>query len=222
MDVTLPPARFGAIDYGYAVTCHKAQGVGVDRVQVLPHRCMHRNAVYVALSRHKESPTLYGRAGHTERLGDFIRFGQVAGHLDMVSEDNRLAESSDGGLVPGADAYVDPGAGGLNTGTDSLGLSGRADWQAMGSHLTRTGFAGDAGLMAVAERHVGLHAGRCRKGDPVLNPDVEDHRGYIRFPRCVADDLVGRHSVFRAEDVAGQLAGSCRNPRPSCGSTGLQ
>ncbi|WP_419738644.1 AAA family ATPase [Ruegeria sp.] len=214
--VTLDLDAFRGLDYGYAATVHKAQGMGADHVHVLPHRWMHRHAIYVALSRHKESLTIYGRAGHAERLSDLIAMGQAAGHLDMVPEDSRLAERPAGGLVPGAASPVDPYQAhpdtAPNAGTDGLGLSGRADWQAMGSPLTRTGFAGDADLMAVAERHVGLLAARYRKGDPVLTPDHEDRRGYARFPRRVVDDLVARQSVLRAEDVASHLTRFVQEP----------
>ena len=218
--VTLDPEAFRGLDYGYAATGHKAQGLGVDRVHVLPHRLMNRHAVYVALSRHKEEVTVYGRAGHAESLVDLIAMGQTAGHLDMGADEiQALAGTPAAGMVPGAapNAGTVPGAGTVpNAGTDIVGLGIRADWQAQGGDLTRAGslvgFAGDAELMAVAERRVGLLAAKYRRGDPVLNPEVEDRRNYARFPRRVVDDLVARNSVLRARDVEGQLARIVQEP----------
>ena len=196
--VTLDMETFRGIDYGYAATVHKSQGLGADRVHVLPHRHMNRHAVYVAMSRHKALVNVYGRAGHAENITDIIRMGQAAGHLDMGTEEvSGNAETPAAGLVPGADI---------------VGLGSRADWQAQGADLARTGFVGDAELMAIAERRVGLLTTAYRKGDPVLNPDVEDRRNYARFPRRVVDDLAARNSVFRAEDVEAQLARFVKDP----------
>lgn len=47
------------LDYGYAATVHKAQGVTVDRAYILATPHFDRHATYVALSRHRESATLF-------------------------------------------------------------------------------------------------------------------------------------------------------------------
>jgi hypothetical protein len=53
---------YAAVDHGYAATIHKAQGMTVDRVQVLATPGLDRHASYVALSRHREAVELhYGR-----------------------------------------------------------------------------------------------------------------------------------------------------------------
>ena len=53
---------YAAVDHGYAATIHKAQGVTVDRVDVLATPGMDRHAAYVALSRHRDGVQLhYGR-----------------------------------------------------------------------------------------------------------------------------------------------------------------
>ncbi len=53
---------YAHIDHGYAATIHKAQGMTVDRVQVLATPGMDRHGAYVAMSRHRESVGLhYGR-----------------------------------------------------------------------------------------------------------------------------------------------------------------
>ncbi len=61
--IVVEQARYAHIDHGYAVTIHKAQGATVDRSFVLPAG-LDRNLAYVALSRHRESVSLYaGRDG---------------------------------------------------------------------------------------------------------------------------------------------------------------
>ena len=53
---------YAHIDHGYAATIHKAQGMTVDRVQVLATPGMDRHGAYVAMSRHRDSVGLhYGR-----------------------------------------------------------------------------------------------------------------------------------------------------------------
>ena len=53
---------YAHFDHGYAATIHKAQGMTVDRVQVLATPGLDRHGAYVAMSRHRESVDLhYGR-----------------------------------------------------------------------------------------------------------------------------------------------------------------
>lgn len=70
MAVTLDDGRrvafdlkdYAHIDHGYAATIHKAQGMTVDRVQVLATPGMDRHGAYVAMSRHRDNVDLrYGR-----------------------------------------------------------------------------------------------------------------------------------------------------------------
>ncbi|RUV04210.1 MULTISPECIES: Ti-type conjugative transfer relaxase TraA [unclassified Mesorhizobium] len=53
---------YANIDYGYAATIHKSQGATVDRVHVLASRTMDAHMAYVAMSRHRETATLYAGA----------------------------------------------------------------------------------------------------------------------------------------------------------------
>jgi hypothetical protein len=53
------PREYESIAHGYAVTIHKAQGATVERVYALADPMMNRNAVYVALTRHREGVRLY-------------------------------------------------------------------------------------------------------------------------------------------------------------------
>lgn len=50
---------YAHVDHGYAATIHKAQGMTVDRVQVLATPGLDRHAAYVALSRHRASIDLH-------------------------------------------------------------------------------------------------------------------------------------------------------------------
>jgi Ti-type conjugative transfer relaxase TraA len=47
------------IEHGYAATIHKAQGITVDRSQVLASKYFDKHTTYVAMSRHKEGADLY-------------------------------------------------------------------------------------------------------------------------------------------------------------------
>jgi Ti-type conjugative transfer relaxase TraA len=60
-------ATYNAVDHGYAVTVHKAQGVTVDRAFVLATGGMDRHLTYVGMTRHRDAATLY--AGR-EEFGD--------------------------------------------------------------------------------------------------------------------------------------------------------
>src|SRR4051812_1641765 len=50
---------YAHVDYGYAATIHKAQGVTVDRAYVLASSFMDRHAAYVGLTRHREGVELH-------------------------------------------------------------------------------------------------------------------------------------------------------------------
>ena len=57
--VTIDLDKYNHIDYGYAATIHKAQGVTVDRSYLLASKHMDRHATYVGMSRHRESADLF-------------------------------------------------------------------------------------------------------------------------------------------------------------------
>ena len=85
--VTLDLATFRDLDYGYAATIHKSQGVTVDHTLVLGHGRMNRHAVYVALTRHRDSVTVFGRADHLSCPADLITLAHAPGHLSIDIED---------------------------------------------------------------------------------------------------------------------------------------
>ena len=61
--VTFDATTYAHIDHGYATTIHKSQGVTVDQTLVLAAPTMDRHLAYVALSRHRETVTIYAPAG---------------------------------------------------------------------------------------------------------------------------------------------------------------
>ena len=53
------PKEYTAIDHGYAMTVHKAQGATVDKSFVYATRSMDRHLSYVAMTRHRESAQMF-------------------------------------------------------------------------------------------------------------------------------------------------------------------
>ena len=199
--VTLDLATFRDLDYGYAATIHKSQGVTVDHTLVLGHGRMNRHAIYVALTRHRDSVTVFGRAGHLSCPADLITLAHAPGHLSIDIEDGPHAAGALGSMAASA---------------AMLGLGARGDWLGSGVSVETgaacggMGFLGDASLMAVAERVSGLLASDYIQGDPVWKSGHDGAAAgrvqYAQDPPRVIDDLIRRRSVFRADDVAGVLS----------------
>lgn len=77
---------YAQIDHGYAATIHKAQGMTVDRVQVLATPGMDSHGAYVALSRHRDAVDLhYGRDDFADR-GKLVRTLSRERGNDMASD----------------------------------------------------------------------------------------------------------------------------------------
>ncbi|MCP4183331.1 MAG: hypothetical protein GY761_08435, partial [Hyphomicrobiales bacterium] len=57
--LTFSPEEFSAIDHGFAVTVHRAQGCTVDRSFVLSSKTLDSNLTYVALTRHRDETGFY-------------------------------------------------------------------------------------------------------------------------------------------------------------------
>ncbi len=87
---------YAALDHGYAATIHKAQGVTVDRVQVLATPGLDRHAAYVALTRHRERVDLhYGR-------DDFADEGRLARVLSRERAKDMASDYARDGSETGA------------------------------------------------------------------------------------------------------------------------
>ncbi len=101
MAVTLDDGRrvafdlkdYAHVDHGYAATIHKAQGMTVDRVQLLATPGMDRHGAYVALSRHREAVDVhYGKDDFASQSKLVRTLGRERGK-DMAS-DYKVAEAT--------------------------------------------------------------------------------------------------------------------------------
>ncbi len=59
MQVLVDQVAYDQVDHGYAVTLHKSQGATVDRAYVLASGGMDQHLAYVAMTRHRDTATLY-------------------------------------------------------------------------------------------------------------------------------------------------------------------
>lgn len=58
------------LDYGYAVTINKSQGMTVDRAYVLAHKAMTANDIYVAMTRHRSDAQLFASREQFTKFGE--------------------------------------------------------------------------------------------------------------------------------------------------------
>ncbi|AMU96161.1 conjugal transfer protein TraA [Sphingopyxis terrae subsp. terrae NBRC 15098] len=77
---------YAHVDHGYAATIHKAQGMTVDRVQLLATPGMDRHGAYVAMSRHREAIDVhYGKDDFASQAKLVRTLGRERGK-DMASD----------------------------------------------------------------------------------------------------------------------------------------
>ncbi|MBL9067119.1 MAG: Ti-type conjugative transfer relaxase TraA [Sphingopyxis sp.] len=101
MAVTLDDGRrvafdfkdYAHLDHGYAATIHKAQGMTVDRVQVLATPGVDSHSTYVALSRHREQVSLYYGRDDFANQSKLVRVASRERGKDMAS-DYKVAEAT--------------------------------------------------------------------------------------------------------------------------------
>ena len=71
--LTFNTQHYGAIDYGYAATIHKGQGVTVDKSYVLASRYMDSHATYVSHTRHRESVITHWSREEFQNEREFVQ-----------------------------------------------------------------------------------------------------------------------------------------------------
>jgi len=101
-EVTFAVRDYAHLDWGYAATVHKAQGVTVDRAHVLASAYMDRHGAYTGLTRHRDGVALhYGR----DEFADAEALARVLGRerAKDTSLDYGAAGTlpSEAGQVPG-------------------------------------------------------------------------------------------------------------------------
>ena len=77
---------YAHVDHGYAATIHKAQGMTVDRVQVLATPGVDSHSTYVALSRHRLAVDLYYGRDDFANQSKLLRAASREGGKDMASD----------------------------------------------------------------------------------------------------------------------------------------
>ena len=84
---------YAHVDHGYAATIHKAQGMTVDRVQLLATPGVDSHSTYVALSRHREQVDLYYGRDDFASQNKLVRAASRERGKDMAS-DYRVKETA--------------------------------------------------------------------------------------------------------------------------------
>ena len=201
--VVLDRKAIEQLDYGYAATIHKSQGLTADDVYLLTHRRMHRHATYVAMSRHRDTLTIFGRAGHVEHINDLTRLAEAPGSLEMGPEDIDQIKGRE--RVAGMSAESDP-----------VARHNLDEWSAdldNEQRDLRTTLLRDPEVLAVAERISGLMAAARHSDLPIIKDDISPAlERYVTEPQAVIDDLLRRQSVIRADDIADTLARTVNDP----------
>ncbi|MDZ3831346.1 MAG: Ti-type conjugative transfer relaxase TraA [Sphingopyxis sp.] len=77
---------YAHVDHGYAATIHKAQGMTIDRVQVLATPGVDSHSTYVALSRHREQADLYYGRDDFASQSKLVRAASRERGKDMASD----------------------------------------------------------------------------------------------------------------------------------------
>ncbi len=204
--VTLDATSGVPLDYGYAATIHKLQGMTVAHAFIKPSSMMTRHLHYVALSRHTQSVQMFVDDKRLSSIDALVRAGVRDGYMPLAIDPSEAAAIETRlSSAPRLSADL-PG--------DATVLS-RPDYMPdVAPQVSST--LGDPHLRGVASRFAGLLAAdapTARAGEPEPALLLEDPRGYADDPRRAVNDILERHAVLRAEDVASKLAGITNDPQ---------
>ncbi|WP_300074112.1 AAA family ATPase [uncultured Ruegeria sp.] len=201
--VTVDLREFSGLDYGYAATIHKSQGLTVDHVFALGHGYMNHHLLNVMMTRHRKGIELYAPKDRLEDMpaleAAVLRKGYL--RLDALSGSDETAEARH---PLSAAARVS----GPSLAESGLG-AGRADLLNNGPVGAPVAFEADAHLAGIANRTSGLLKAEFTQGQALIGTDP---RGYASEPTRVVDDLIARQSTLRARDVAGALSRVTQHP----------
>lgn len=68
------PSRYHSIDYGYALTVHKSQGMTAKNVSVLiDSNYWDRNLSFIAMTRHKDKLNIYTDKNNHRKINELIK-----------------------------------------------------------------------------------------------------------------------------------------------------
>ncbi len=195
-EVGLDRDEAAALDYGYAITIHRSQGLTVDHAFTLAHGYMDRHLLYVAMSRHVQSTQI------------FVPRERIAGIDDLAVQAQRSQYRSLGQLEVGEPLPARYGAGlsGIEAVARRGDVAGGGEKPPSEAGIP---FEADAHLAGILGRVTGLLASEYTAGDPVVG---DDPRGYAVAPHKVVDDLIVRRATFEAEDIARELMKVARAP----------
>lgn len=204
--ITLDASDGVPLDYGYAATIHKLQGMTVGHAFIKPSSLMTRHLYYVALSRHTQSVRMFV---------DDPRIGTIEALTRQAIRDGYMP------LAVTAEEAPDIVTRLSSANTLSADLATAGDVTARRDHAPEippqfVTVLGDPHLRGIASRFAGLIAAdapTAREGEPEPPLLLDDPRGYAEDPRRVVDDILERHAVVRAEDVATRLAGVTTDPQ---------
>ncbi len=203
--LTLDVSMLRHIDYGYAVALADAEPVNADHAFVLPNGSMHRHAVHVALTRHRETVTVFGRPGHVESVADLIHLAQTPGHARISHRD-----------VPDSPREAPLRTLARVSGTKQPPVGRTAhDIGPLIDHFAREGFGtgisalSDEALIDVAGRFAERLASSRSAGDPVISDRLS---GYARDPTVAIKDLLQDQAIVRADEIAERIAREVAEP----------
>lgn len=77
------------VDYAYAVTVHKSQGMTVDQSFVLAENSMTKDNLYVAMTRHKHDVELVASAEQFATIDDLVKGLDRVGQKEFSAEDGK-------------------------------------------------------------------------------------------------------------------------------------
>lgn len=178
-------AKYAAVDHGYAVTVHKAQGVTVERAYLLATPGMDRSLAYVGMTRHRESATLFAAVEDFGGKGE----ADARARLTRTLGRERPKEST----LDFADRRGFDGEGvvrrWIERGRVKVGELAKRAEQAIGRVLERAGRADQVLTMAGAN-----------KPTPAVSMPVAE------APKRKASEIAAEHAKAKAAQVAAAKA----------------